>query len=233
MRKNIAFALVSVCMLLFIFGLSGCNQKVTLDQYDMTGIVRLRFPAEMGDTVFEDKELIAEAEKLFSSMSESILLSYVVDSAIYLEEELGEYDHLVMVNPRWMERFAEPGKLRPIEYDSLPESMRTFLGEQMPLLTADKSVLPDGLGLYEYDGDKLFVLPQYAALGSADGVEAKNPLIILVDNPEETLYAKGCSLPLASSGNLLFTDEKKLQELLAESDLNDYMKIRVLTEEAE
>ena len=227
MAKKVLIAL----SLLFVFGLSGCGRKVTLDQYDMTGIVRLRYLAEMGETAFEDQDLIVDAEKIFSSMSENILLSYAIDSAIYFEEELGEYDHLVMVNPRWMERFAEPDKLRPVEYDGLSESMRTFLEAQMPLLTADGSILPDGLGLYEYDGSELFALPQYAALGYADPLEAQNPLIILVDDPEETLKAKGCLVPLASSGNLLFTDEEKMLELLAKSELNNYVQIRIIGEE--
>lgn len=227
MTKNI-FIVIS---LLIVFGLSGCGRKVTLDQYDMTGIVKIGYPAETADMVFEGQELIAEAEKLFSSMSENLLLSYVVDSAIYIEEELEEYDHLVMVNPRWMERFAEPDNLRPVEFDSLSESMQTFLEAQMPLLTVDRSVLPDGLSLYEYDGDELFVLPQYAAEGYAEPVEAQNPLMILVDNPEETLKAKGCLLPLTSTGNLLFTDEEKLLELLAKSELNNYVQIRIIGEE--
>ncbi len=77
-------------------------------------------------------------------MTENILLSYAVDSAIHLEEELGEYDHLVMVNPRWMERFAEPDK--------------------------------------------------------------------------------GCLVTLSSTGNLLFTDEEKLLELLEKSELNNYVQ---------
>lgn len=226
MTKKVFIAL----SLLFVFGLSGCGQKVTLDQYDIAGIVKIGYPSETADMVFEGQELIAEAEKLFSSMSKYILLSYVVDSAIYIEEELGEYDHLVMVNPRWMERFAEPDNLRPVEYDSLSESMRAFLEAQMPLLTVDGSILPDGIGLYEYDGGELFVLPQYAAEGYAEPLEAQNPLIILVDNPEETLKAKGCLLPLTSTGNLLFTDGEKLLELLTKSELNNYVQIHIIGE---
>ena len=226
MTKKVFIAL----SLLFVFGLSGCGQKVTLDQYDIAGIVKIGYPSETADMVFEGQELIAEAEKLFSSMSKYILLSYVVDSAIYIEEELGEYDHLVMVNPRWMERFAEPDNLRPVEYDSLSESMRAFLEAQMPLLTVDGSIMPDGIGLYEYDGGELFVLPQYAAEGYAEPLEAQNPLIILVDNPEETLKAKGCLLPLTSTGNLLFTDGEKLLELLTKSELNNYVQIHIIGE---
>ena len=62
-------------------------------------------------------------------------------------------------------------------------------------------------------------------------MEAQNPLIILVDNPEETLKAKGCLLPLTSTGNLLFTDEEKLLELLAKSELNNYVQIHIIGEE--
>ncbi len=220
-------------VLFFVFGLSGCGQKITLDEYDIEGIVGIGYPVEMGEMAFEDQELLDESENLFCSMSENILLSYVVDSAIHLEEELGEYDHLVMVNPRWMERFAEPDKLRPVEYNSLSKSMQVYLEAQMPLLTVDGSILPDGLGLYEYDGSELFALPQYAAEGYDEPLEAQNPLIILVDNPEETLKVKGCLVPLASTGNLLFTDEEKLLELLEKSELNNYVQTYIWGESAE
>ena len=60
-----------------------------------------------------------------------MLLSYVVDSAIELSTELGDYDHLVFTNPKWIENFGDSGKLKPIEYSSLSKSMQEFLDSQM------------------------------------------------------------------------------------------------------
>lgn len=133
-----------------------------------------------------------------------MLLSYVVDSAIELSTELGDYDHLVFTNPKWIENFGDSGKLKPIEYSSLSKSMQEFLDSQMPILTNDGSVLPEGTGLYEYEGGGLLAFPINVTLGSAKPIEAKNPLVMLIDNPAEILKADSCMLPLTSSGNVLF-----------------------------
>ena len=34
----------------------------------------------------------------------------------------------------------------------------------MPILTADGNVLPDGVGLYQYDGETLLAFPVHAAM---------------------------------------------------------------------
>ena len=74
----------------------------------------------------------------------------------------------------------------------------------MPILTNDGSVLPEGTGLYEYEGGGLLAFPVNVTLGSAKPIEAKNPLVMLIDNPAEILKADSCMLPLTSSGNVLF-----------------------------
>ena len=100
--------------------------------------------------------------------------------------------------------------------------MQKFLDAQMPLLTADGSVLPDGVGLYRYERGKLMAFPVNVTLGVAKPIEANTPLIILVDKPVQILDAHSCMLPLTSSGNILFTDGNKLQAEFSASDLNDY-----------
>lgn len=55
---------------------------------------------------------------------------------------------MILTNPQWIDRFGDPSKLKPVEYGSLANSMQEFLDVQMPILTADGNVLPDGVGLY-------------------------------------------------------------------------------------
>ena len=43
----------------------------------------------------------------------------------------------------------------------------------MPILTNDGSVLPEGTGLYEYEGGGLLAFPVNVTLGSAKPIEAK------------------------------------------------------------
>lgn len=175
----------------------------------------------------ESNELTADGSSILHSEEDYLLLSYVVDSNIEITKELkdGGWDHLILTNPQWIDRFGDPSKLKPVEYGSLANSMQEFLDVQMPILTADGNVLPDGVGLYQYDGETLLAFPVHVALGAAEPIEAKNPLIILVDKPAQSLKASSCMLPLTSSGNVLFAEGEKLQESFDESKLIDYGSI--------
>ena len=208
--------------------LAGCGNANKLSEYDMTGISFISYTDI--DTVCEDEELTTVGNNLLSEQEDNLLLSYVVDSAIDLSANLGDYDHLVFTNPQWIERFGDSGKLKPVEYSSLSKDMQAFLDSQMPLLTNDGSVLPEGTGLYEYEGGGLLAFPVNVTLGSAKPIEAKNPLIVLIDNPAEILKADSCMLPLTSSGNVLFLDSGNLQQAFENSELKDYGDIQKFDE---
>ena len=204
--------IIIMSALALVISLTGCGNTNKLSEYDMTGISFIEYTDI--DTVCEDKELITAGSNLLSDQEDNLLLSYVVDSAIELSDD-----------PKWIETFGDSVKLKPIEYSSLSKSMQEFLDIQMPILTNDGSVLPEGTGLYEYEGGGLLAFPVNVTLGSAKPIEAKNPLIILVDKPAQSLKASSCMLPLTSSGNVLFAEGEKLQESFDESKLIDYGSI--------
>ena len=208
--------------------LAGCGNANKLSEYDMTGISFISYTDI--DTVCEDEELTTVGNNLLSEQEDNLLLSYVVDSAIDLSANLGDYDHLVFTNPQWIERFGDSGKLKPVEYSSLSKDMQSFLDSQMPLLTNDGSVLPEGTGLYEYEGGGLLAFPVNVTLGAAKPIEAKNPLVVLIDNPVEILKADSCMLPLTSSGNVLFLDNDNFQQVFENSELKDYGDIQKFEE---
>ena len=208
--------------------LAGCGNANKLSEYDMTGISFISYTDI--DTVCEDEELTTVGNNLLSEQEDNLLLSYVVDSAIDLSANLGDYDHLVFTNPQWIERFGDSGKLKPVEYSSLSKDMQAFLDSQMPLLTNDGSVLPEGTGLYEYEGGGLLAFPVNVTLGAAKPIEAKNPLVVLIDNPVEILKADSCMLPLTSSGNVLFWDNDNFQQVFENSELKDYGDIQKFEE---
>lgn len=72
--------------------------------------------------------------------------------------------------------------------------------------------------------------PVNVTLGSAKPIEAKNPLVMLIDNPAEILKADSCLLPLTSSGNVLFLDSDNLQQAFENSELKDYGDIQKFNE---
>ena len=221
MSRKIVMTLVCILVL----GLSGCGDTLTLNQYNTSEIWYIAYTDI--DTVCGSNELTADGSSILHSEEDYLLLSYVVDSNIEITKELkdGGWDHLILTNPQWIDRFGDPSKLKPVEYGSLANSMQEFLDVQMPILTADGNVLPDGVGLYQYDGETLLAFPVHVSLGAAEPIEAKNPLIILVDKPAQSLKASSCMLPLTSSGNVLFAEGEKLQESFDESKLIDYGSI--------
>lgn len=212
------------CVLLA--GLAGCGNAGTPAQYNTEGIAYLAFSDI--DSICEEDALTQAGQRLLAAQGDGLLLSYVVDSAILIEDELGGYDHLVLVNPQWVERFGDPDKLKPVSFDSLDPGMQGFLNEQMPILTTDGSVLPKGAGLYEYDGGGLPAFPVGVTLGMAEPVEAENPLVILINDPARDLDPKSCALPLASSGNILFADRDRLEASFPGSGLEGRGEIQML-----
>lgn len=224
MKHKLTITLALALMII----LAGCGNANKLSEYDMTGISFISYTDI--DTVCEDEELTTVGNNLLSEQEDNLLLSYVVDSAIDLSANLGDYDHLVFTNPQWIERFGDSGKLKPVEYSSLSKDMQAFLDSQMPLLTNDGSVLPEGTGLYEYEGGGLLAFPVNVTLGAAKPIEAKNPLVVLIDNPVEILKADSCMLPLTSSGNVLFLDNDNFQQVFENSELKDYGDIQKFEE---
>lgn len=76
--------------------LAGCSSSSA--QYDTEGLAYLAFSDI--DTVCEEEALTQAGQQMLAGLGETLLLSYVMDSAILITEELGAYDHLVMVNPQ-------------------------------------------------------------------------------------------------------------------------------------
>lgn len=206
--------------------LSGCGKTDQLSSYETDGLGYIAYTDI--DTICEDPVLIQEGDNFLSSVDTNLLLSYVVDSNIEISEELGSYEHLIMTNPQWIERFGNMDKLKPVEYKNLSSGMQEFLEAQMSVLTVTGEALPTGIELYKYDGDGLLAFPVNVTLGAAEPIEAQNSLVILVNTPSETLKIDTCLLPLISNGNILFADVNEVQATFEESKLKDYGTVQEL-----
>ena len=206
--------------------LSGCGKTDQLSSYETDGLGYIAYTDI--DTICEDPVLIQEGDNFLSSVDTNLVLSYVVDSNIEISEELGSYEHLIMTNPQWIERFGNMDKLKPVEYKNLSSGMQEFLEAQMSVLTVTGEALPTGIELYKYDGDGLLAFPVNVTLGAAEPIEAQNSLVILVNTPSETLKIDTYLLPLISSGNILFADVNEVQATFEESKLKDYGTVQEL-----
>lgn len=168
-----------------------------------------------------------KVEDLFEQMAnkDNLCLSIAIDRAIELEnDETGKYDHIVVTDRAWVEAAAfgndsdTDGSLIPIDFEDIHAELKGFLSKQLPVWTNTGEVQPEGLGFYEFSGDSFLVLPPNVASGNST-IQAKNPLIILVEDPVKTLKIKSFLLPMSSSGNVVFKNETILRAALNESPL--------------
>lgn len=176
-----------------------------------------------------ESELLPDAEQFFSDMSaqDNMCFSLVFDEAIEIEDELGEYDHLIIADRAWIKALGfdektlsnEEVRLSEIPFDSIHPQLKEFLKAQMELSTRTGEAQQDGMRYYEISGGKLPALPPAFGYGNPT-VQAENPLVILVDDPVRTMKAKGFLLPLASTGNIVFKDETKLRDALLMSPIS-------------
>lgn len=174
-------------------------------------------------------EMFPETEKFFHDTYDANLLSisYVVDKAVLLDSSiLGEYDHIVITDMAWIDSVnigvneeKENGNLMEFEYADVNSSLKDFLNAQLPLLTNSGKVQPEGLGFYRFEGENFIALPPGVGSGEKT-IHAKNPLVILVDNPVKTFNVKGFLFPAATTGNVVFKDADKLREILDKSKVN-------------
>ena len=203
-------------------GLSACRSSSRAAPLDTEGLTRL-FYRDI-DTICEDPALSQAGGTLLETMAaqEGLLLSFAVDTSIALDGILGDYDHLALVDPAWMERYDSLDHLNPLSLEDLSPELQDFLLAQLPLWTVSGEVLPEGLQLCSYTGEGL------PLLGARAGEEiplllAQRPLVLLVEEPARSLRPECCTLPLSSSGNLLFVSGAALESALEGSPLLPYL----------
>lgn len=166
-------------------------------------------------------------ENFFAEMADrdNLCLSMAVDRAIVLDNaEMGKYDHIVVTDRAWVETTVfgdnsdKADRLTPIGFDDIHAELKDFLSKQLPIWTNTGEIQPEGMGFCEFNGDSFLVLPPNASYGNST-IQAKNPLIILVEEPVKTLKVSSFLLPMSSSGNIVFKNEAVLRSVLNESPL--------------
>ena len=177
-------------------------------------------------------EMIPYVEEFCNKMIEEnkLSFSFVIDEAIALNpEEYGGYDHIIVADKAWINSFnigieerGNGGRLTKVSLESLEEPLRSFLNVQIPIWTKAETVHPDGMEYYEFVGENFLALPPNVAYGGST-VQAKNPLIILVENPISVFKAKSFTVATLSSGNIVFSDENVLRQALANSPIQEYV----------
>ncbi|MBQ3704680.1 MAG: hypothetical protein II885_18360 [Oscillospiraceae bacterium] len=168
-----------------------------------------------------------QVEYFFEQMSDNLCISLAIDRAILLNsDEMGPYDHIVLTDRAWLAATIDEASgdgvdnLTPIEFNHIHNELREFLMEQLPLWTRTGEATPEGMAFYEFSGENFLVLPPSVGQDGST-IQAKKPLIILVDDAVKVLNCQGLLLPLSSSGNVIFKNEKVLREVLSTTSIQE------------
>lgn len=177
----------------------------------------------------ESDEMIAELDRFLKTAEDedNLYFSYVLDKGFSLEkEEYGGYDHLIITNRAWLDLFHvgigtedSGGALTEISINDLAYPLKEWLEPQMSILTISGEVPTDGMSFYEFSGKSFLALPP--GIGDSNTtVQAKHPLVIVVDRATDVLKTKSMLMPALTSGNIIFTNEDALSRELANSTIN-------------
>ncbi|MDO5736930.1 MAG: hypothetical protein Q4P15_10695 [Propionibacteriaceae bacterium] len=159
------------------------------------------------------------------NVSQNMTLSVDVGSVIKLNpDELADYSEIDVVDKRYLTVLGvDSDRLTSVEKGQLPEATQTFIDEQVELWIRPGADASQQVRLYEYAPTKeapFISLGQNAARGG-DLKHAENPLLIVVDDPANTMTVSGFLMPLMSNGNVLFTDSTQVEAALREHGLYD------------
>ena len=222
MKRIVTFVL-SLILVLSLCACGSGNSKSLSEQYSADGLVQLAYSDI--DIVCDTAELAAEGGQILSAMQESdtLLMSLVIDSSIEITNDvLKEYDHLVITNPTWINKFDRMDNLISVGHDEISIELQQLISAHRQAWSIDGSEFPDGVSLYKYTGDGLLAFPANVGYG-ASAIQASDPLIILVDTPADTMKPSSFLLPMTSSGNIIFTNETLLQTEIAASLIAPYV----------
>lgn len=120
-------------------------------------------------------EMLPNVEMIFSDMKQknNLSVSLVIDKSISLsKEEYGGYDHIIITDKAWVNSFdiginkdENNGKLTQIDFQKISKPLQNFLNAQMPLWTKTEEIQPEGIGFYEFTGNKFLALPANVGYG--------------------------------------------------------------------
>lgn len=184
------------------------------------------------DNLYEENNE-KDVKKFISEMQKenNISISLVVDKSVEMTDELKEsgFDHFVIVDKSWLEFVGvgineekTNGKLVSYNFESMSPSLKKFNLEQMPVLINEDVVKTEKLNYYKFTGEKMGALAPNT--GDMDALMSlKNPLVVVIDNPERELKIEGFVIPTLSSGNIIFSDKAVLENGLKDNIMKKYI----------
>ena len=106
-RKFLITFIILAIVILLIIGYNKISFFLNISSiFDVNDIVEIDY-SEI-DPVADNENLTLIADEIFTKLDDNnnLFLSFVIDSSIEItSEELGNFEHLVFVNKRWIEKY--------------------------------------------------------------------------------------------------------------------------------
>ena len=225
--------LFSVIVLVDTVSLATITRKMADEYFSWSNIKdNFRLSFSILDELYQESN-VSEIKNFISNMQNdrSMSISLAIDESIEISDKLKEsgFDHIAVVNKEWLnivdvgiENQGKNGRLERYNFEDISPLLKTFLKEQMPLLIDENVIKTENLNYYTFNGEKMAILAPNT--GDVDALlSAKNPLIIVIENPAKELNIEGFVIPTLSTGNIIFLDKKILYKNLNESILKNYV----------
>lgn len=205
MKKRILVLCLALCLLLT--GCSTGDEKAA----DIPG----RLTIGNVNALCQDAQLLESGKELLTALSDDLLLCLALDSAApATAEQLAGYDHIALISAKWLEQYGSSVQLESVDEAALSNAQRSYLTQYMADRTVDGSALPGGAALYTLKKGSLSLL-------GADGkrITAKQPLILLLDQPPSCCALTHAYCPLPPAATLFFASLERLSSALSQSAL--------------
>lgn len=219
---------------LICLGLVGCNvnKEVKINEdLDYLKIENVEMISEHDLSSFENMLITMEEKQM-------LWFSLIVDSYFTMDKEsLGKFDHIVLTNQNGLEKLGNKNHLKQIALKDVSKIFQDSLTTYQEVFSKPGKTLE--FSLYHYSSDDLVALPfnvvdneQYQITNKSFKdrlpVTLENSLVVLVENLSEAGAVEEFLLPLVNSGNIVFSDEKALKEVIKTNNLDEIIKVNDL-----
>ncbi|MBS6115071.1 DUF6619 domain-containing protein [Thomasclavelia spiroformis] len=217
--------------ILICLGLVGCNvnKEVKINEdLDYLKIENVEAISDRDLSSFEN--MLIEMDN-----AQTLWCSLIIDSYFIMDKEsLGEFDHVVLTNQEGLKKLGNNKHLKPVALEEVSKTLQDALVSYQKVFAKETKLLE--FSLYHYASDDLVALPfnlvdnkQYQTNNQSFKdklpVTLENSLVVLVENLSEAGAVEEFLLPLVNSGNIVFSDEKLLKEIIEINNLNKIIKI--------
>lgn len=205
--------------------------------------VSLSFDAGMGETGFQQVmssvgDVVNEAED-----RGSVALSYTWTDEMVMAGDLEPYNHLSLVNQRWLDLVLKEGRggntgggqpahgLIPLISDQIPDNVDQFLGPQLQLWTRDDLTADETLGMMSF---YRYVAPTALPLahgGGGDDLVFSNDALVIVAPGVHDVFNDDFLASAASTRNLVFAGLGETQALVADHGMQGKVHVKYVAEE--